>query len=75
MAGPADTGPVLPTAINQPRRTAEHRVLPANHPLRVMRTAARGASLTAMVIALLALLGPVILPLAVPAPLPSKALP
>jgi hypothetical protein len=40
-----------------------------------MRTAARGASLTAMVIALLALLGPVILPLAVPAPPPSKAMP
>ena len=40
-----------------------------------MRTAARGASLTAMAIALPALLGPVILPLAVPAPLPSKAMP
>lgn len=40
-----------------------------------MRTAARGASLTAMAIALPALLGPAILPLAVPAPLPSKALP
>jgi hypothetical protein len=40
-----------------------------------MRTAARGASLTAMVVALLALLGPVILPFAVPAPPPSKAMP
>jgi hypothetical protein len=40
-----------------------------------MRTAARGASLTTMVIALPTLLGPVILPLAVPAPLPSKAMP
>jgi hypothetical protein len=40
-----------------------------------MRTAAGGGNLTAMVIALLALLGPVILPLAVPAPLPSKAMP
>jgi hypothetical protein len=47
----------------------------ANHPQRVMRTAAGGGNLTAMVIALLALLGPVILPLAVPAPLPSKAMP
>jgi hypothetical protein len=56
-------------------RTAEHRVLPANHPQRVMRTAARGASLTVMVVALLALLGPVILPFAVPAPPPSKAMP
>jgi hypothetical protein len=39
-----------------------------------MRPAAKGASLTAM-IALLALLGPVILPLAAPAPPPSKAMP
>jgi hypothetical protein len=47
---------------------------PTNHPDRVMRTAAKRASLTAMMIALLALLGPVILPLAAPAPPPSKAL-
>jgi hypothetical protein len=39
-----------------------------------MRPAAKGASLTAMMIAL-ALVGPVILPLAAPAPPPSKALP
>jgi hypothetical protein len=39
-----------------------------------MRTAAKGASLTGMMIALLALLGPVILPLAAPAPPSSKAL-
>jgi hypothetical protein len=74
MAGPAGTDRAA-LQINKPRRTAEHRVLPADHPQRVMRTAASGASLTAMVIALLALLGPVILPLAVPAPLPSKAMP
>jgi hypothetical protein len=48
---------------------------PTNHPERVMRTAAKGASLTAMMIALLALLGPVILPPAAPAPPPSKAMP
>jgi hypothetical protein len=58
-----------------PPRTSNGQLLPANHPQRVMRTAARGTSLTAMVIALLAPLGPVILPLAVPAPLPSKAMP
>jgi hypothetical protein len=40
-----------------------------------MRTAASGASLTAMVIALPTLPGPVIVPLAVPAPPPSKAMP
>ena len=40
-----------------------------------MRTAAMGASLPAMVITLLALLGPVILPLSAPAPPPSKAMP
>jgi len=40
-----------------------------------MRPAAKGASLTAMMIALLALVGPVILPLAAPAPPPLKAMP
>jgi hypothetical protein len=40
-----------------------------------MRRAAKGTSLTAMMIALLALLGPVILPLAAPARPPSKAMP
>ncbi|HEU4398319.1 MAG TPA: hypothetical protein VFU54_10850 [Actinomycetota bacterium] len=40
-----------------------------------MRRAAKGTSLTAMMIALLALLSPVILPLAAPAPPPSKAMP
>ena len=49
--------------------------LATDHPQRVMRTAARGASLTVMAIALLTLLGPVIPPPAVPAPSPSKAMP
>src|SRR4029453_5865213 len=71
MAGRVDT--LHDQAAEADRRASRSA---ANHPQRVMRTAARGASLTAMVIALPAALpGPVISPLAVPAPLPSEAMP